>query len=60
MPNVSTDGADESPTTRISSAENPEKNVDGEVKAPTQRTDGDDPAATSAIPTQRQQDPDAT
>ncbi len=60
MPNVGTDGAGESPTTRISSAENPEKNVDGEVRAPTQRTDGDDPDAMTAIPTRRQQDPDAT
>jgi trehalose monomycolate/heme transporter len=60
MPNVRTDGAGESPTTRISSAENPEKNVDGEARAPTQRTDGGDPDATTAIPTPRHQDPDVT
>ena len=60
MPNVGTDGAGESPTTRISSAENPEKNVDGEARAPTQRTDGHEPDATAAIRTRRQHDPDAT
>ena len=60
MPNVGTDGAGESPTTRISSAEKPEKNVDGEARAPTQRTDGHEPDATAAIRTRRQHDPDAT
>ena len=60
MPNVGTDGAGESPTARISSAEKPEKNVDGEARAPTQRTDGHEPDATAAIRTRRQHDPDAT
>jgi hypothetical protein len=35
-------GAGERPTTRISMANNPEKNVDGDAAGSTQRTDGGD------------------
>jgi hypothetical protein len=60
LPNPGTDGDGESPATRISAAENPEIGADGDGRAPTQRTDGADPDATTAIPTRRQQDPEAT
>jgi hypothetical protein len=59
MPNIDTDGDGESPTTQIST-ESPEVGADGDGSAPTQRTDGDHPDATTAIPTRRQQDPEAT
>jgi len=57
LPNVGTDGNGESP---ISTAEGPEFGADGDGSAPTQRTDSDEPDATTAIPVRRQQDPDAT
>jgi hypothetical protein len=57
LPKVGTDGNGESP---ISTAEGPEIGADGDGSAPTQRTDSDEPDATTAIPVRRQQDPDAT
>jgi uncharacterized membrane protein YdfJ with MMPL/SSD domain len=60
MPNVGTDGDGESRIARISAAVDPETGAYGDAAAPTQRTDGDDPDATTAIPVRPQQDPDAT
>jgi uncharacterized membrane protein YdfJ with MMPL/SSD domain len=58
MPSPGTDGEGESP--RTSTAESPENSADDDASAPTQRTDGADADATTAIPARRQQDPDAT
>jgi RND superfamily putative drug exporter len=49
MPNVGTDGDDESPTS-----------TDGDGSVPTQRADSDEPDEATAIPVRRQQDPDGT
>jgi trehalose monomycolate/heme transporter len=54
------DGDAESPAMRISSAESPELSVDGDATAPTQNADGDEPEATTAVPSRRQEDPEAT
>jgi len=58
-PDVGIEGNGESPITKISSAENQENGADGDVTAPTRRTDGDDPDAATAIPVRRQEDPDS-
>jgi uncharacterized membrane protein YdfJ with MMPL/SSD domain len=60
MQNASIARADEPTVAQISMASDPATNGNGEVKAAIQRTDGDDPAAARAIPTQLQPDPDAT
>jgi uncharacterized membrane protein YdfJ with MMPL/SSD domain len=54
------DGDAESPAMRISSAESAEISVDGDATAPTQNADGDEPEATTAVPSRRQEDPEAT
>jgi len=54
------DGDAESPAMRISSAETAEISVDGDATAPTQNADGDEPEATTAVPSRRQEDPEAT
>jgi trehalose monomycolate/heme transporter len=53
-------GDAESPAMQISSAESPELSVDGDATAPTQNADGDEPEATTAVPSRRQEDPEAT
>jgi uncharacterized membrane protein YdfJ with MMPL/SSD domain len=60
LPNPSTDGDGESPTTQIASAEGTEISAYGDGSAPTQRTDGDRPDATTAVPPRSQEEPDAT
>jgi trehalose monomycolate/heme transporter len=60
MQNASIARADEPTVAQIAMAGDPATNGNGEVKAAMQRTDGDDPAAARAIPTQLQQNPDAT
>jgi hypothetical protein len=57
---IDTDGDGESPATQFSTAGSPEISADGDARAPTQRTDGDAPEATTAVPIRRQEDPDAT